>query len=63
MDAALYIKMMSDESLTNLKKMNYKYSPHAVAELVQLLKDNVYTPLPLFDFQGNPCVYLKNIVQ
>lgn len=63
MDAALYIKMLSDESITNLKKMNYKYSPHDVAELIQLLKDSVYTSLPLFDFQRNPCVYLKNIVQ
>ncbi len=50
MDAALYIKMLSDESVTNLKKMQYKYSPKDVTEFVQLLKGSVYTTLPLPDF-------------
>lgn len=63
MDAALYIKMISDESVTNLKKMQYKYSPEDVTEFVQLLKDSVYTTLPLPDFKGNPCIYLKPLVQ
>ena len=63
MDAMLYIKMLSDKSITNLKKLQYKYSTSGVAEFVQLLKDSVYTSLPLPDFHGNSCVYLKNIVQ
>ena len=63
MDAALYIKMLSDESVTNLKKMQYKYSPEDVTEFVHLVKDSVYTTLPLPDFKGNPCVYLKPLVQ
>lgn len=63
MDATLYIKMLSDESVTNLKKMQYKYSPKDVTEFVQLLKDSVYTTFPLTDFKGNLCVYLKPLVQ
>ena len=63
MDAMLYIKMLSDKSITNLRKLQYKYSSSDVAEFVQLLKDSVYTSLPLSDFHGNSCVYLKNIVQ
>ena len=59
----LYIKMLSDKSITNLKKLQYKYSASDVAEFIQLLKDSVYTKLPLPDFNGNPCVYLKNIAQ
>ena len=63
MDAMLYIKMLSDKSITNLRKLQYKYSSSDVAEFVQLLKDSVYTSLPLPDFHGNSCMYLKNIVQ
>ena len=63
MDATLYIKMLSDKRITNLKKLQYKYSSYDVAEFIQLLKNSVYTPLSLPDFNGNSCVYLKNIVQ
>lgn len=63
MDAALYIKMLSDKNITNLKKMQYKYTPAIVAEFLYLLGDSGYTKLPLSDFKGNPCVYLKNIIQ
>ena len=63
MDASLYIKMMSDENIINLKKMQYKYSAADVEEFVQLLKDHVYTTLSVSDFKGQDCVYLKNTVQ
>lgn len=63
MDATLFIKMLSDETITNLKKMQYKYHSADVAEFVHLLKDSVYTSLSLPDFKGNNCVYLKSIVQ
>lgn len=63
MDAGLYIKLLQDESIINLKKLQYKYDAEAVAEFVQLLKNHVYTTLPVSDFKGNACVYLKNIIQ
>lgn len=63
MDAARYIKILSDKSITDLKKLQYKYTPADIKEFVQLLKDSVYTQLPILDFKGIPCVYLKNIVQ
>lgn len=63
MDAELFIKMLSDNSITNLKKMQHKYSASDTAEFVNLLKEGIYSLLPLSDFNGNSCVYLKNIVQ
>lgn len=63
MDASLYIKMLSDENIINLKKMQYKYSTEAVDEFIQLIKEYIYTPLDIFDFKGTNCVYMKNIVR
>jgi len=63
MDAKLYIKMLSDENINNLKKMEYKYSKGDVKEFIQILKQNVYSPVDLPSFKGENCVYLKNIVQ
>lgn len=63
MDATLYIKMLSDENINNLKKMQYKYSVANVAEFIELLKESVYTKLPLSDFNGKPCVYMKHVLQ
>lgn len=63
MDAALYIKMLSDESITNLKKLQYKYNKSDVEEFIHLLKSGVYAALKLPDFKGTDCVYLPNIVQ
>ena len=58
MDATLYIKMLSDENINNLKKMQYKYSVANVAEFIELLKESVYTKLPLSDSNGQPCVHM-----
>ena len=63
MDAALYIKMLSDKHISNLEKIKYKYGLAVLEEFIQLLKDSIYTSLPILDFNGKPCVYLKNILQ
>lgn len=63
MDAGLFTKMLSDKSIMDLKKMQYKYSVDAVAEMLVLLKQTMYKTLPLKDFDGNNLVYLENIAQ
>lgn len=63
MDAGLFAKMLSDKSIMDLKKMQYKYSVNAVAEMLALLKSSMYKSLPLKDFAGSYLVYLENIVQ
>ena len=63
MDAALFAKMMSDPSITDLKKLQYKYPSADMKEFVQLLKQTVYTQLPLPDFAGEPLVYLENVTR
>lgn len=63
MDAALFAKMMSDPSITDLKKLQYKYPSADLGEFVRLLKEAVYTELPLPDFAGQPLVYLENVTR
>lgn len=63
MDAALFAKMMSDPSITDLKKLQYKYPSADMKEFVQLLKQTVYTQQPLPDFAGEPLVYLENVTR
>ena len=38
MDAGLFTKMLSDKSVTDLKKLKYKYPQADLAEFVSLLK-------------------------
>ena len=63
MEAILFAKMMSDPSITNLKKLHYKYPSVDMKEFVSLLKETVYTSLPLPDFDGNAMVYLDAWLQ
>jgi len=63
MEASLYAKMLSDKSFTDLKKMQYKYSPDDVAEMLALLKQTAYKTMPLKDFAGSELVYLENLAQ
>lgn len=63
MDAALFAKMLSDEKLTDLKKLGYKYPRADLGEFVNLLQTGFYKFLPLKDFQGNPIAYLENTTQ
>ena len=63
MDAALFAKMLSDKSVTDLKKLNYKFPDADISEFIDLLKAGIYEPLPLKDFKGHRSVYMGNIVQ
>ena len=63
MDARLFAQMMADSSITDLKKLHYKYPDADMREFVSLLKENVYVRLPLLDFQGDSIVYLENVNQ
>ena len=51
MDAGLFTKMLSDKSVTDLKKLKYKYPQADLAEFVSLLKGSFYHALPLKDFR------------
>lgn len=63
MDAALYAKILSDQNITNLKKISYKYPQADMGELIALFQASVYKPLPVQDFAGNNIVYMQNITQ
>lgn len=63
MDATLFAKMLSDKSITDLKKMRYKYSSADVLELVSVLKGTMYQQLPIQDFKKTSLVYLENVTQ
>lgn len=63
MDAALFAKMLSDPMLVHLKKLKYKYPQADLSEFIVLLQDGFYRSLPLYDFHGNPVVYLENAAQ
>jgi Fic family protein len=63
MDAALFTQMLSDRSVTDLKKLGYKYPQADMGEFVQLLKNGFYKTLPLKDFRGENLVYLDSVAQ
>lgn len=63
MDASLFAKMLSDKSITDLKKLGYKYPKADLQEFVALLKENFYHKLPLDDFGGERIVFLEGVTQ
>lgn len=63
MDASLFAKMLSDKSITDLKKLGYKYPKADLQEFVALLKENFYQKLPLNDFDGERIVFLESVTQ
>lgn len=63
MEAALFAKMLSDKSVTDLKKMKYKYPDADMDEFVELLKTSIYKSLPLIDFKGHQSVYMGSVAQ
>lgn len=63
MDALLFAKMLTDPSIIDLRKLGYKYPEADMEEFLHLLKETVYTELPLPDFSGTPLVYLENVTQ
>jgi len=63
MDAVLYAKMLSDKSIIDLKKLQYKYPDADIKELVELLKTSVYKTMSVHDFAGNDLAYMENVAQ
>ncbi|WP_373484548.1 Fic family protein [Acetobacterium sp.] len=63
MEAEKFIAMLSDKHLIDLKKMQHKYSPNEVAEMIALLRKDFFKTLPLRDFDGQSLVYLENRVR
>ena len=63
MDAVLFAKMLSDKSITDLHKMQHKYSAAEVTELISLLTESIFKVLPLRDFSGASLVYMENVAQ
>ena len=61
MDAKHFLAMISDKYLTDLKKMQYKYSVADVSEMVELMKSTLFKSLDIHDFQGSPFVYLDSV--
>jgi Fic family protein len=60
MDAAIYARILSDKSFTDLKKVKYKFPDADMNELIDLLKASVYKFIPIQDFAGNDLVYMEN---
>lgn len=63
MDAALFTKLLSDKSVTDLKKLHYKYPQADMMEFVSLLKNGFCRPLPLPDPNDAETVYLENVAR
>lgn len=63
MDAALFTKMLSDQSIIDLKKLGYKYPKADLKEFVALLGTGFYKAMPLKDFNGENLVYLDSVTQ
>ncbi|MEL7660825.1 Fic family protein [Acetobacterium wieringae] len=63
MDATIFTTMLTDRSMTDLKKMQHKYSPEQVAEFISIVKTFFYKKIPLPDFNQNPLVYLESHTQ
>lgn len=63
MDAALYAKILSDKSITDLGKIKYKFPDADIKELIALLRSSVYKTMPIPDFSGNDLVYMENAAQ
>ena len=63
MDGALFARILSDKSITDLRKLGYKYPSLEIKELVELLRVSVFESLPIWDFNGNQVVYMENIAR
>ncbi|MCL2046615.1 MAG: Fic family protein [Oscillospiraceae bacterium] len=63
MDAALFIKIISDKSANDLGKLQHKYSNIDINELVELYKSSLYKNLPIWDFSGNDLVFIESFTQ
>lgn len=61
MEAALFAKMLSDKSVTDLKTLKYKFPDADMGEFIELLKASIYKTMPLMDFNGHQCVYMGSV--
>lgn len=63
MDAALYVKILGEKKILDLKKIRYRYPETNIEELIALLKAGVYITLPLIDFKGSEIVYIEEMAR
>ena len=63
MDASLYVKILTDKNITDLKKIKYEYPGTNIDEIIELFKSSVFKTLPIPDFSGNDLVFMENITQ
>ena len=63
MDALKFAVMLNDKHILDLKRMEYKYSSSAVAEMLELLYRTGAEELPLQDFSGNPLLFRPGAAQ
>ena len=61
MDAALFAQILSDKSVLDLRKLEYKYPDVDINELVGLFKTSVCKTLPIQGFNGSEAVYMESI--
>ncbi len=63
MEAAVYVKILSDKCIIDMNKLKYKYPDIDMKELVELFKASIYKNIPIPDFAGNDLMYMENLVQ
>lgn len=59
MDVFIFSKILSDKSITDFKKLRYKY-PNDFEEFLSILKQLYYTWLPICDFNGQKLAFLSS---
>ena len=62
MDAAMLAKMLSDRNRNDLRRMEHRYSPEDVRDMVAFMRETLFRELPLPDFCGKPLVLLENSI-
>ena len=62
MDAAKLAKMLSDRNRNDLRRMEHRYSPDDVRDMVSFMREALFRELPLPDFCGKPLVLLENSI-
>ena len=63
MEAKNYVKMLQDETILNLRKLQYKYTKKEVDEFLELQRQGAYKEINLVDFSGKKLFYLKSFLQ
>ncbi|HCT64740.1 MAG TPA: Fic family protein [Lachnospiraceae bacterium] len=63
MEAKTYVKMLQDDAVLNLRKLQYKYTKKEVDEFLELQQQGAYEEINLMDFNGKKLFYLKAFLQ